>query len=119
MAGRVEAEIRRGRGEVMVRILIVLLALGVAACGKKAPVVVAPPPPRVEIVEVDRPVPYRVPLPPELLAPLKLVLPEFISPFDPRATSAMDPEGERRYRQILEVLRGIKAAIEAYGTSKD
>lgn len=99
------------------RLLLVLLAVGVVGCGAKKPPVVAPP--RVEIVEVDRPVPYRVPPPPELLAPLKLVLPVFVSPSDPEATSALTAEGERIYRQVLELLRGLDAAWKAYAAAKD
>lgn len=101
------------------KVILLVVVLSVAACGRKATPVTVPTPPRVEIVEVDRPVPYRVPVPPELLEALKkLILPTFISPSDPLATSALDAEGERIWRQVLEVLRGLDAGLKAYAAKE-
>lgn len=91
------------------------LCLCAVACGQKTQPVVQPP--RVEIVTVKEPVPVRVTPPPELLAPLKMPLPVFISPFDPRATSALDAEGERLLRGMLEELRQAREAWIAWWMS--
>lgn len=61
------------------------------------PVVVTKP------VEVPIPVPVMVSPPPELLEPVYDPdrLPEFVSPSDPMASSALTGEGERRLRELL------------------
>lgn len=77
-----------------------LLALAVAACGKKAPIV--QPPTVVEIItpgpEVKVPVPVLLEAPSELLAPFTTRPPVFVAPTDPLASSALTVEEERALR---------------------
>jgi len=79
---------------------LALLAVAVAACGKKAPIV--QPPTVVEIIkpgpEVKVPVAVLLEAPPELLMPLTTRPPVFVSPSDPLASSALTPEEERAFR---------------------
>lgn len=93
----------------MRRYLIAVACLSALACGsKKAPAV--QPPPRVETVTVEVPTIVKATPPAELLTPFKFPLPIFISPFDPKATSALDAEGERTWRGMIEeLLQRIKA----------
>lgn len=93
-----------------------VLCLFVVACGNKKPPIVQPP--KVEIVEVQVPMPFRVMPPPELLAPITPPLPMFISPFDPDATSALTAEGERLLRALIEELLGKLRAWQAWAEAK-
>lgn len=83
--------------------MIAWLCLSGAGCGARR----VPPPEIVrvvETVEVKVPVPFKVPPPPELLAPLTPPLPTFIDPADPTASSALTAEGERLLRALIEDL---------------
>lgn len=66
---------------------------------------------RTEILRVHKPVPVRAEAPPELLAPFEPgELPEFVSPQDPAASSALTPEGEARLKRlVLELLSRFEA----------
>lgn len=99
----------------MKTLTVVVLCMCAVACGGKAPPVVQPP--RVEVVTVKEPVPFRVPPPAELLAPFTFPLPVFISPFDPKATSALDAEGERFWRGVIEELLQRIEAWKAWASA--
>lgn len=87
------------------RTVIVGLALVfLVNCGKKPPVTVPTTVREVVTQEVFTPVPTPVPPPAELLQPLKLKPPKFISPSDPNASSALDAQGERDFRAFVEEL---------------
>lgn len=89
------------------------LALGVCAAGcATCPVV--DPVRIVQPVEVRVPVPVTRRPPPELLEPLRTELPEFVTPASPAASSALTPEGERRLRALLVLLRARVKAWEAW-----
>lgn len=105
------------RGDEVTRVILAALCLSAVACGGKKPVTVVPPPPRVEVVEVQVPVPFKVAPPPELLAPFKIPLPVFISPSDPEASSALTAENERLLRGLIEDLLQRLAAWKAWATA--
>ncbi len=89
--------------------LLILLCLFAVGCGNKNKPVVQPPP-EVRTVTVEVPTFVKAMPPAELLTPFKFPLPVFISPFDPKATSALDAEGERTWRGMIEeLLQRIKA----------
>lgn len=94
-------------------LILLCVAIFIVGCGNKKPPVVQPP--RVEVVTVKEPVPVPIQLPAELLAPLKLILPTFISPSDPKATSALDAQGERDFRAVIETLLRWREAVLASG----
>jgi hypothetical protein len=87
----------------------------VCACAKTPPAV---QPTTIEVVRtetVDRPVYVKTPLPTELLEAFsRLVLPVFVSPTDPNASSALTPEGERVWLAFLEQVKAIRRALEAH-----
>lgn len=91
------------------------LALGIFAAGCATCPVVEPM--RIlQPVEVQVPVPIVRRPPPELLEPLRAELPEFVSPAAPAASSALTPEGERRLRALLVLLKARVKAWEAWAT---
>lgn len=94
------------------RAVIIALALCTIGCGHKTPPVVAPPivVTKIETVEKAYPVQTPIDLPPELLLPLPPPPFRFIAPSDPKATSALDPEGERG---ILAWIVSAKARYDA------
>lgn len=97
--------------------LVIVAVLLLAACGKKAPVV--QPPPEIRTVTVEVPTIVKATPPPELLAPFKFPLPMFISPFDPNATSALDAQGERDWRGVIEELLQRLAAWKKWAETKE
>lgn len=69
------------------------------------------PPP----VEVKVPVPVKARAPDELRQPVKTgPLPVFVAPADPKATSALTPEGEKRLKRLLLELQTRIRAWEAW-----
>jgi hypothetical protein len=70
-----------------------------------------------EPVRVEIPVPVRATPPAELLAPLALERPEFVAPTDPRATSALTPEGEKQLRRLVLDLFARVDAWRAWATA--
>lgn len=99
------------------RLILAVLCLSVVACGGKKPPTVVPPP-RVEVVEVQVPTPFKVQPPPELLAPFKIPLPVFVAPSDPEASSALTAEGERLLRGLVEEILQRLAAWKAWAEAK-
>lgn len=95
-------------------VLALLASMFFAACGAKKL-----PPQTITVREVvtetvREPVPVKTPIPPELLAAFKdLVLPLFVSPSDPQASSALTPDGERQWLAFLERVKAIQKALEA------
>lgn len=93
------------------------LALGICVAGCATCPVVEP-------VRIVQPVEVRVPVPvvrrppPELLEPLRAELPEFVPPAAPAASSALTPEGERRLRALLVLLRARVRAWEAWAAEQ-
>jgi hypothetical protein len=65
----------------------------------------------VKTVTVKEPVLVRVVAPAELLEPIKAVLPEFVPPSDPQASSALRPEGERNLLSYIATLLARIAAL--------
>ena len=102
----------------MSRVLVAVLAVLAVACGAKAPPVVSPTVIREkEPYEVKVPAPYVVPYPPELVAllgPLKIPMPKFISPSDPRASSALTVEDERLMQGLLWEYVVLRNAVRAH-----
>lgn len=84
--------------------------------GKLPPETIIVKVPEIQVVEV--PVPVKVEPPAELLEPLGVVLPEFIQPTDPEASSALTPEGERLLRILLEQLLTRIEAWEAWASGE-
>lgn len=71
-------------------------------------------------VEVRVPVPVKAKVPKELHQPVKMgPLPVFVSPADPKATSALTPEGEKRLKRLLLELVTRIRAWEAWDTGGD
>ncbi len=96
-------------------VLAYLALMLLCSCGKKPPVVQPQIVEVVRTVEVDKPIPVTVPLPQELFdAFARLVLPVFVSPTDPAASSALTPEGERVWLAFLEQVTAIRKALEAH-----
>jgi len=96
-------------------LLIVLASMCFVSCGGKKPPVVQPTIVReVQVVEVKVPVPTVIQPPPELLQPIKIPLPVFVAPSDPKASSALTAEGERLLRGMLEELAAWREAVLAY-----
>ena len=88
---------------------LMLLALALAGCAG------APVAPVVRTVEVKVPVPVRREPLPELMAPYRPAAPlVFVAPGDPKATSALTPEGEKRLRDILEDFLARDRAWQAW-----
>ena len=88
-------------------------AAGCATCPVVEPVRIVQP------VEVRVPVPVTRRPPPELLEPIRADLPEFVTPAAPTASSALTPEGERRLRALLVLLRARLAAWEAWAVEPE
>jgi hypothetical protein len=86
----------------------------VAACGKEPPIVEPQIVKVVETVEVMVPVAVRPVPPAELLEPLKFILPVFVAPSDPSASSALTAEGERLLRGLVEELIAHLEAWKAW-----
>lgn len=85
------------------RTILTAIALGllVSGCARNPePKIIT----KVEIVEVKVPVPVKVQPPVELLEPIEAPLPEFVSPDDKNASSALTAEGERLLRGLIEEL---------------
>ncbi len=86
-------------------VIAAALLLGGCACKSKT-------------VEVEVPVPVHSPPPVELLAPIDTAaLPTFVAPGDPRASSGLTPEGERRLKQLLLDLFTRVEAWQAWGAT--
>lgn len=96
---------------------VVLLILLFAACGKKPPVVAPTVVERVVVQEVKVPVPVKAEPPAELLAAVSPLLPIFVMPSDPQASSALTVEGERALRGLIEELLQRLAAWKAWATA--
>jgi hypothetical protein len=103
----------------VVAILVAWLAIAViVGCGgKKVPVPAPTVVKIVETVEVKVPVPIKAAPPTELLTPLTPPLPVFLSPADPKSSSALSVEGERLLRALLEELLARIRAWEAWATA--
>ncbi len=95
-------------------VLWLLASMFILSCGKKPPVVQPTIVRVVETVEVLKPVPTPVAPPAELLAPIIAKVPTFIAPSDPAASSALDAQGERDLRGLLEAYRQWREAVLAY-----
>lgn len=105
----------------MGRLLVVGLALFVIGCGSKAKPVTLPPVTITKVEVVEKAVPtlvHREP-PAALLEPLRPKLPVFVSPADPRATSALTPEGERDFLALIEFFFGRDTAWRVWSALKD
>jgi hypothetical protein len=90
-------------------LLLLIGALSVTpGCAQKEPIV------KYETIEVRVPVQVIPEPPPELLAPIKAPLPEFVPPDDPAASSALTSEGEQRLKRLLVILHGRSLAWEAW-----
>lgn len=98
--------------------VLALLASFVSGCGKKPPVLAPQTIEVVRTVTVDRPVPFRVQAPPELLQPLKVPIPVFVAPSDPQASSALTVENERLLRALIESLLGQIRAWQVWATAE-
>ena len=67
-----------------------------------------------QIVKV--PVPVKAEVPAELQEPFKpSVVPVFVSPGDPKATSALTPKGEKAFKALILDLTARLHAWEAWG----
>lgn len=93
-----------------------LIALVLGGCSvleqrKPEPITIREP------IRVEVPVPVRVQPPAELLAPLPVERPVFVAPTDPRATSALTPEGERLLRRLVIDLFARVDAWRAWATA--
>lgn len=72
----------------------------------------------VHAVDVAVPVPMRAQPPKELMQPVIANTPIFISPKDPSATSALNPEGELALRVMIAQLITRLHAWRAWATEK-
>jgi hypothetical protein len=97
---------------------LILLPLLVIGCGAKKP----PLPPtivrEVQVVEVKVPVPVERQPPAALLADIKPPLPVFVAPSDPKASSALTPDGELLLLALIESLLAQIDAWKVWATSK-
>ena len=94
---------------------VVCIALGLVLAGCST---LPRPPAEIRTVEVKVPVPVRRDAPGELLTPLKPgALPRFVSPADPKASSALTPDGERSLKEIIADLLARDAAWRAWATT--
>lgn len=96
---------------------IVIVALTLAACGKKPPVVVPQTITVYQPVEVLKPIPVKAPPPAELLTTVSSPLPVFVAPSDPLASSALTVDGERVLRALLEELLATIQAWKTWATA--
>lgn len=101
----------------MVHFVFCILLIAVGACGKKPPVVQPTVVKVIETVEVKVPVPFKVAPPAELMAPLQVDLPVFVSPSDPAASSALTVENERKLRALIETLMATVQAWRVWATT--
>jgi hypothetical protein len=92
---------------------VIIPLLFIVACGKKPPVLQPTVVTIKEPVEVIKVVPQPIPPPPELLQPLTMKPPTFISPSDPTASSALDAKGERDFRAFIEELAAWRESVLA------
>lgn len=96
--------------------VLALIALVIAGCHHKPPVVA--PVEIIKTVEVKVPVPVKVTAPPELLAPyVPPAVPVFVQPSDPKASSALTTEGEQNLRALINDLLTRIAAWRAWATT--
>lgn len=98
--------------ETAIPFVVILTISMLSACGAKKSANVVPPAPEIKTVVVKEPVPIRITPPPELLEPINAPIPVFISPLDPSASSALDVQGERDLRSLLERLYQRIRALE-------
>lgn len=97
-------------------VAVALLAIVAPACAAK---VAKPLPPQIitrtgPSIEIKVPIPVRIELPPELLEPIVVPPLIFLAPSDPAASTALDAQGERSLRELLEKLKTrIRALIAA------
>lgn len=96
----------------------ILLIAAVAACGKKPPAVQPATIKVYETLEVLTPIPVKAEPPAELRAALKFILPVFVAPSDPLASSALTPEGERLLRGLIAQLLGEIEAWRAWAEGR-
>ena len=73
-------------------IVIVFLSIG---CAVKPPVI------KYEVVEVKVPIQVKAQAPAELMVDLNIIPPVFIEPSNPKASSALSPEGEKNLKRLL------------------
>lgn len=99
---------------VVLHLSILLLAVTISGCGKKAPVVTPTTIREVVFQEVLKPIPVKSKLPPELLAAIDLPMLEFVAPNHPLARAALTEEGLRIVLAWLSMLPTIREALKAY-----
>jgi len=86
------------------RIVSVTLCLLLAACNARQEIVYEP-------VEVTVPIPVRAEPPPELLLPIMVETPTWVTPADSDAVVSLR---EQDARQMLRLLSAIKTRLEAW-----
>jgi len=86
---------------------MVLAVLALAACAGE-------PQTRTETVEVKVPIAVARKAPSWLLSPVKTEIPTFVAKTDPAASSALTPEGERKFRLLIHDLKGRISQWEAW-----
>jgi len=95
--------------------MIMMMIMLLTGCGvlerKPDPIVIREP------VRVEIPVPVRATPPAELLAPLQITPPAFVAPTDPRASSALTPEGEKALRMMLLEMGARLSAWQAWAAT--
>lgn len=98
-------------------VLAFLAAMFLVSCGKKPPILQPDPVTVYQTVETKVPVPVKALPPAELLASHPFLIPVFVAPSDPLASSALTAEGERLLRGLIEDLYALIDAWKAWATA--
>lgn len=92
------------------KLAAVAIALALGACAPTAEIIREP-------FQVNVPVAVAPDVPASLLAPMLLIVPSWIDPTDPEATSALGAEGERQLKALIAIHRSRIEAWEAWATA--
>jgi hypothetical protein len=110
-------DVRGCEVRLLLCILCLLAAMFLASCGKKPPVVVPTVVREVVIQKVSEPTPVIVQPPAELLQPLTMPPPIFVSPSDPKAVVALTEDEARAFRAWSAEMKLWRDAVLAWWTS--
>ena len=94
------------------RLILAALIFFLAGCVREVPIV------RTETVHVDVPIEVRPEIPPLLLAPWTMELPQFVDPEHPQATVALTQEGAVSLRILLIHLYARDSQWRAWATAE-
>lgn len=101
-------------GVIVVVLLFVACLVTITGCCPPAPAPII----KREVVTVEVPVQIKTKLPPEIVNGSGVDLPEFVTPGDPAATSALTAEGERRLKVMLLIFKDLRTAVKQWNESE-